>query len=444
MSWRIAALIFGLGAALCAQEVRPKMALSYRKSIEIALAPDGNTRVQLAEEAIQEAKAKKSEAFSALLPNVDASWSARSFTQDLQTFGLSINIPPQFGFSIPSFVGPVSVYDLRATATQTIFDLSSIRRWQAAGAQVSAAKLDTEQARLDTSALVAKAYLNAARAETAVQTAQANIELAERELKLADSQKAAGTGTGLDIVRAQVQVATQKQVLIAAKEDRETSRLNLLRAMNLSLDLDFDLTDPLKYESVEIPDAAKAVQQAIAARPDLKAEQSRERAAKLSYDAARYERLPSVGASGDYGDIGTSVDMLRPTRTVGVNVKLPLFDGGRRDAQRAEAASDRRSEAIRKHDLLQQAENTVRTAIEALRSADDQAKVTIEALALSEKELEQAERRYKSGITTSLEVTDAQTQLSRARENKDAAVYRQRAANIDLLAALGDRNGIAR
>ena len=437
---RVAVLIVGLSVALNAQESQSRMALSLDKSIEIALAPDGNAKVQLAAEAVRQAQARKAQAFSALLPNFDASWSARSFTQSLATFGIQIRVP---GFAIPSFVGPVDVYDLRASGTQTIFNLSVIRKFQAAGAQASAFKLDTEQARVQTAALVGKAYVNATRAENAVATAMANLELAERLLRQANTQKDAGTGTGLDIVRAEVQVASEKQRLIAAREDRETARLNLLRAMNVPLDLTVELTDPLSYKPADIPEAAAAIQIAMHNRPDLKAQSGRERSAKLSYDSAAYQRLPSVGAFGDYGVIGVEPTTLRPTRTVGVNVKIPIFDGGRRDAERAEASSQLRSEAIRSHDLSKQAELEVRTAIEGLRSAEEQARVSLESLTLSTKELEQAERRYRSGVANSVEVTDAQTRLSRARENKDTAVYRQRAARIDLAAALGDRTLIA-
>jgi outer membrane protein TolC len=416
------------------------MALSLSKSIEIALAPDGNAKVQLAAEAVRQAQARKAQALSVLLPNFDASWSARSFTQNLSTMGLRIQTPL---FAIPTFVGPVDVYDLRASGTQSVFNLSAIRKFQAAGAQASASKLDTEQARVQTAALVGKAYINATRAESGVATATANLELAERLLRLAQSQKDAGTGTGLDITRAQVQVSSEKQRLIAAKEDRETARLNLLRAMNVPLDLAVELTDPLTYTPADIPEPASAIQIARGNRPDLKAQSGRERSAKLSYNSAADERLPSVSAFGDYGAIGVEPTVLRPTRTVGVSVKIPIFDGGRRDALRAEASSQLRSEAIRSRDLSKQAELEVRTAIEALRSAEEQARVSLESLTLSTKELEQAERRYRSGVANSVEVTDAQTRLSRARENKDTAVYRQRAARIDLAAALGDRSLIA-
>jgi len=443
MILRSAILILGLSAALTAQEARPKMPLSYGKAIDITLAPDGNTRVQLAVEAIRQAQARKDEVRSALLPNVDGSWTARSFTQDLEAFGLGFNLK-NLPIEIPTFVGPISVYDLRATATQTVFDLSSIRRLQSAGAQVSAAKLDSQESRLQAAALAGKAYMNAARAETAVQTAQSNVELAERLLRLAQTQKDAGTATGLDITRAQVELEAERQRLIAAREDRETSRLNLLRTMNLSLDLDLDLTDKLQYTPVEIPNPSKAVKTAIENRPDLKAQLERERSAKLGYNAAKWERLPSIGAFGDYGTIGVEPLEVRPTRTVGVTVRIPVFDGGRRDAQRAEASSQLRSESIRTRDARNQTELEVRTSIEALRSADEQARATMEALQLSEKELAQAQRRFENGVAINLEVTDAQTRLARARENNDTAVFRQRAARIDVAAALGDMNEISR
>lgn len=443
MTWRVAWIALVALTVVSAQEPRPKLALSLTKAVEIALAEDGNTKVQLAAEAERAASARKAQSFAALLPNVDASWGARSFTQDMRTFGLNLNVPIP-GFTMPTFTGPVSVYDLRASATQTVFDFSSIRRWQSSGVLRKAAKLDSEDAKLQAASAAAKAYLNATRAETAVATAQANVEMAERLLKLSQSQKEAGTATGLDVVRAQVQVSSRKQKLIAAKESLETARLNLLRALNLNMDAEFELTDALKYQPAEIPEPAKAVEMAAASRPDLKAEALRERGAKLSYDAAKFQRLPSVGAFGDYGSIGTEPTSIRPTRTVGVTVKLPLFDGGRRDAQRAEAGATLRTEQIKARDMKQQAEMEVRNAVNALRSTDEQAQVAMESLALSEKELEQAERRYRSGVATSIEVTDAQTRLSEARENKDTAVYRARASAIDLAVALGDRNRIGR
>jgi len=133
-----------------------------------------------------------------------------------------------------------------------------------------------------------------------------------------------------------------------------------------------------------------------------------------------------------------------PTRAAGVSVKIPVFDGGRRDARRAEAASALRAETLRTRDTAQQVELEIRLAVESLKSAESQVKVAREALGQSERELAQAQRRYEAGVSIGLEVTDAQARLARARESSDAALFRQRAATIDLAVAVGNLEMVLR
>src|SRR5205085_3306905 len=159
--------------------------------------------------------------------------------------------------------------------------------------------------------------------------------------------------------------------------------------------------------------------------------------ARLSASATRLERLPSVAAFGDYGANGTAIDNSLATRTVGIQVRVPLFDGGRRDARRAESASQYRSEKVKTNDLKEQIELDVRLALDGLQSAEDEVKVAKEGLELAENELAQARRRYDAGVANSLEVTDAQTRLERARDNQTGALYQYNVARIDLAQAMG-------
>jgi outer membrane protein len=79
----------------------------------------------------------------------------------------------------------------------------------------------------------------------------------------------------------------------------------------------------------------------------------------------------------------------------------------------------------------------VRKAISGLRSAAAQIDAANESLLLSERELEQAKRRFEGGVATGLEVTDAQARLARAREARLDASYVHRFAAIDLALATG-------
>ena len=93
-----------------------------------------------------------------------------------------------------------------------------------------------------------------------------------------------------------------------------------------------------------------------------------------------------MAAFGDYGASGSGLNNSLATRTVGIQVRVPLFDGGRRDARRQESASQYRSEKVKTNDAKEQIELDVRLALDGLQSAEDQVKVAREGLELAENE----------------------------------------------------------
>ena len=409
--------------------------LSLRHAVELALAPDGNTRFQLAAELIHQSDARRMAARSALLPNVDGTFGMRSQTQNLAAFGFSF--PAGLPFTIPTFVGPYKVFDARVAATMDVFDFATLRRYQASKQALEAAKSDRDSARDQVTQQVARAYLAAVRADENVNTAQANLDLSGALLKLAQNQKDAGTGTGIDVVRAQVQQANDRQRLVVAGNDRNQSYLQLSRIIGLDLAKSVTLTDRMTYIAVDSLAIDGALATAAGAREDLKAQAKRVDVAKLNYTAAKMESLPTVGVEGDIGPIGTSADNARTTHTVGFSIKVPVWDSGRRASHREESLSQVKQEQIRLKDLRDQISLEVRLAADALKSAEAQITVAKEGLSLAEQELAQARRRFENGVTNSIEVTDAQTRLQRARDNQVTALFAHNLARIDWFAAMG-------
>lgn len=427
------------GAAAGQQPEQGVLSLSLKRAVQIAIAPDGNAQIQLSAEALKQAHARSGQALAALLPDVSSSLSYRNQTLNLKANGLRFDIPtiPGSSFSFPSLVGPFDTMDARLSGSQSVFDISSIRRLQSAHAGISAAKSDTESMAERVAAQVARAYLLAIRADADVETARANITLSQAVLNQAENQKGAGTGTGIEITRARVQLANDQQRLLVAENARRSAHLRLLRAMDLSLSIELELTDRLGYAPVDTVTLERAKAQALAERPDLKAQQERESSTRLSASATKLERVPSVSLFGEYGAVGSGFDNALPTRAVGVTLRVPIFDGGRRDYRRIEAASQYRAEKVRTKELKEQIELDVRLALDALHSAEEQVKVAREGLQLSENELAQARRRYDAGVAYSLEVTDAQTRLERARDNQTEALYNYNLARIELEHAMG-------
>ena len=154
------------------------------------------------------------------------------------------------------------------------------------------------------------------------------MTLSEAVLKQSENQKAAGTGTGIEITRARVQLANDRQKLLVAQNQRRSAQLQLLRAMGVRLDTELELTDQLGYLPVDAVTVEQAKAQALKERPDYQAQQERESNAQLSASATKLERLPTVAAFGDYGASGTGLNNSLPTRTVGIQVRVPLFDDG--------------------------------------------------------------------------------------------------------------------
>ncbi len=424
------------GAQAGREDAGTTLQLSMKDAVAVALAPEGSVRLQLAAELLRQARARSDEARSALLPNVSAYVSEQNTTRNLQAYGLGLNflVP---GIKFPTLVGPFNIFDARASATQTVLNLGSVRRYQAAKAGIGEAEAEIRNTEDAVRAQVAGAYMAAVREEAALEAAQADVRLAEAVLKLATDQKTAGTGLGIDVTRAGVQLADQKQRLLVAQNRFDTAQLQLLRTMHLNLDVHVELKDKLVPFPAPTANVQQALHDALEARADWQAQQKRLEAALLQQSAARMDRVPSIGLFADYGTIGTGLDNSIPTRTYGFAVQIPVFDGGRVDARRAQANSQYRQELLRAEDLRAQIELEVRVALDGLQSASEQMRTAEEGLALAENEVAQAERRYRAGASPGLEVTDAQTRLERARENRIDALFAFNIARINLAAATG-------
>lgn len=460
----IPALFLAVPFSVWAGEAPPRepLRLSLKRAVEIATSPEGNTYIQLSDENIRQAKARSSQARSALLPDVETQASQTTAMRSLAALGLDLAtsqtlIDAENGLtgtfapveksllngiikSIPRVVGPFNSVDVRARLTQSVFDFANIRRYQASRAAVRATKEDSGNTNDTVSSTVAKAYLAALRTDTDLEAYQANVALAEAVLKQSENQKAAGTGTGIEVTRAKVQLSNEKQRLLVVQNEHNKAYLQLLRVMGLNLSTALELTDKLSYEPTETLTVEQAQAEALKNRPDIRAQAEREAAARLNATSVKYERLPNVVAYADYGTTGTngSAVSLLPTRDYGIAVRVPIFDGGRRDARRAETASQFRQERIRSNDIREQIELEIRTALDSLHSSEEQLKVAEEGLTLSDSELTQARRRYAAGVASSLEVTDAQTRLARARDNRIAALFGYNVARIDLGHAMGN------
>src|SRR5258707_8302305 len=170
--------------------------LSLKRAVDIAVAPEGSTKLQLAIESRKQAESRSAQARAALLPDLSAAFTQQNLTRNLGALGIKVPVPIP-GFRFPTFVGPFNNMDARVSGSQSVFDFASIRRFQASKVGVSAAKADVSGTEEQVAAQVARAYLTAVKADADVEAAKATVALSEAVQKQAEPPKTPGTGTPL-------------------------------------------------------------------------------------------------------------------------------------------------------------------------------------------------------------------------------------------------------
>ena len=423
------------GVAAEPSQSPPEVRLSLREAIQAAV--DNNVNVRLLKERIAAAQAQANTSLGALLPNVGGYLNGRNQTVNLAAFRLPADRLGALGLT-RSVTDPFEVYDARATLGLNIFSLSLIQRWRAAKSGIDVAGLEAEITKRDVMATAGLLYIETLRADEAVKAREADIELSQQLLKLARNRKAAGVATGLDVTRQEVQLENNNQRLLVSQNELESARLNLIRSLGIAFDVRLVLTDDLKFVPVEPQAPEQALMAAREQRLELRAQESRQRLASLSLSSVTSERIPSLSLNGDYGWIGLKPEDALATRSIGLTFSIPIFDGGQRESRISETRSRVRQESIRMKDVSDQVTLEVRNALLTLESSMQQVAVAEKGMELALKELTFARDRFTAGLTTNIEVTNAQTSVARARDNQIEALFRFNASRINLARAKGE------
>jgi outer membrane protein len=418
---------------LCAQNSAPAaMPLSLSTAIDLAL--KNNIQTLLAGEQVVASEGTRGILRSALLPNAAASAYQANITANLAAMGL----PVQDMRGFPVFVGPYNRFDARISIVQSVFDLGAIRRYQAGNKGVALAGEEKQLATQQVTAEAIVCYLAVLEGEQSLAAAKSNIQLAERLLALAVSQREAGVATGVDVARAETRLANQRVQLAQAQTSLDTARLNLLRVIGLSLSTDLALEDRMRFGTENALDSNQAIVKALADRAEMKMAEQQIKIAELQQKAATAAWLPTIHAFGDYGSSGLKPNEISlPTRSVGVQLNLPIFDGGRIRSEVKVASSRLRQAEMQRNDLQAAIAKEVRLAIVMLKTREEQVRASIQAESLANRELELAQDRFQNGAGDNIEVIHAQTALEDARRTYISSLAQFNVARLNLTVAMG-------
>ena len=345
------------------------------------------------------------------------------------------NVPPSFPF--PEHIGPYQIFSAGPNFGSSVIDLSLWKRYQAARSNVDVSKANSLSTREQVILLVVSQYIGTLRAAANVQASRSRVDLAQALYDQAADLQKEGVGTGIDTLRANVELQNEKQRLIEAENDRDASLFGLSKLLNLDPRQKIDLADSLAFFDTPQPDVDSSIDSALATREEWKSIEAQEKSAKLDKQSSQYQRLPSLRFDGNWAYLGTSTSNGIPTYQYQASFNMPLFTSGRIHAEVVKADLELQKLEQQKDDIRNQIALDVKTSLLNLNSARTEVQVANLGVQLSQQEVDQARDRFQAGVANNIEVISAQDSLSRANDNQIAALYRFNQARADFARAVG-------
>lgn len=411
-----------------AQE-HPPLRLTLREAVQMGLRQ--NSQVQVANLNVAQSVQDGAAARAGLLPQANLLGFESVQRKNLEAF-IGTRIPGQ-----TQHVGPFQTFQAGPQFSFPVFDLTLWRKWQASRHGLRATEAQELSVREQTVLLVVSQYLAGLRGAANVREAQSRAKLAEALYDQAVELQKEGVGTGLDTLRANVQLQNEKQRLIVARTQQEISLYGLARLLNLDPQVRLELADEMNFSETAQSDIAGSLELALANRPEVKSLESREQMMRSQKRAASEARLPRVNLGGEWAYQGVSASTAIPSYRYQFSVDLPLFTGGRLRAERVKAEIELKKTAREIEELRSQIALEVKTSSAQLESARNEVDVANLGVTLARQEVEQARERFLAGVANNIEVISAQDALARANDNQIDALYRYNQARADLARATG-------
>ncbi|MBR2143070.1 TolC family protein [Anaerovibrio sp.] len=399
----LGAVLLLAGSVMSSQPVVGQCAaLSLEEAIQIALVnnPDVNI-TRLGEET---AKAKLSQVRGAN----SFSWKASTSFSGADTSGIGWNTGngTRLTGSLPIYSGKINQNNIESAEIGIdIAKLTTQRKWETM-------KLE-----------VVKAYYNVLEAKKQVDVYQDSVDKYQKHLTNVEQLYSAGSKAKIDVLRSQVELANAKQTLIKGQSTYDNNISTLRNLLYMDQQEKIELTDDFVYLPFE-KDVSQCVDYAMNNRKDLLVDDYNLKQKELDIKNAKAGYLPTVdlslGASWSKQVVPTG-DNHDYTATIGASWNI--FDSGvtKGKINAAQAAYDTAKLTLDKD--RSSVDLAVRKDYNSMREAEKRFESTKEAVKEAEEDYFIATEKYKAGEGIMLDIIDAQTALSTAKQNYISAQY---------------------
>lgn len=357
-------------------------------------------------------------------------------------------------------------YSASLSLSQPLFQGGRLRAASRAAASVrNASRLDAEEARSSVTMQVQRAYLTALLADRFVDIRTENLALATARMEQVQRLEQAGRAARYDLLRARVERSNLEPLLIAARNDRELALLEVKQLLNIPVAQPVALTTAIDtVTALQLAESVRALE-GIADRATVRAAEEDVRARREGVRIARADLLPTLGFTFQTGfqafpPIGMGFPARRGAlapsfcpepdatracqnggwfedRAAGLQLSFPVFDGLRAKGNIDLARAQQRLAELR----LRQTQEQVTVEVARARAELERARSDFAARSQTVAEADEAFRlatlRFARGISTQLEVSDAQLALLTAQTGEARATIDLYLAAAELARALG-------
>ncbi len=400
-------------------------ALTLGQAVEEAL--QSNQRLVVAAAAVQEAEAGSRRAGAYKLPRIDLSYVYQRTNNPVFVFG---NLLRQGNFSEENFAidrlnnpDAINNFTPSVTVVQPIWTGGRIsRREEAAALFAEAAGLQQARTRQQVVFDTVEAYSGAVLANRHLSVAHEALTTAEAHVALAETLRTAGLVVDSDVLQAQVRASEAREAVVRARSGRAVAETALNFVIGRDLTAAMTLPADLDETDVTAENLVDLIDEALGSRADLRATRLQEQAAEKTVDAGKAELMPEIGLSG-FAESNSDSMFGSQSGNWGlmVGANFTLFDGSARSAAIDQSLAQRR-QIQQQAALLQRAiALEVTRAFYDVQAAAERIVQAETAIRLARENLRIVENRYREGLSTSVELLDAQTGLTMAQTRSVSA-----------------------
>lgn len=397
----------------------------------IKSAVDENKDIRIASERIEEARALFGFTKADLFPKIDAKGSA------------GIYEPTDTGYALSGEPAgeQAEVYSLSANLSWEIDIFGRLRR--ATEAQ-KAVLLSTEEAKkaimISVVSNVASAYFELRDLDNRLEIAKKTLESRTNSAKLIKTRFEGGVAAKIDYYQAEAEIYRTKTIIASLEKQirLKENELSFLIGKNPRTIMRGMMIKDQK-DAPEIPAGIPSV--LVERRPDiLQAEQDLV-AANARIGESKAQLFPRIALTGSYGyvssDLGNLTESPSNNWNIAGNLVQPIFEAGK-NLRRVEVSEAQQRQALLKYEkTIQQAFREVEDSLISYRKTGESQQAQTGSVTSNREVLKLAESRYLGGVSSYLEVLDAQRSLFNSELDESQSVKDHLVSLVNLYKSLG-------